>query len=206
MASPEFLPSSREAAPPWAERSSSLASVSIFLADEVGRLLMVQDIEEHGGKWSPVAGYIDDLTGEEPEVAALREAKEELGLDIRLEKLLGVWHYYEKNGHRNENGKPEKHKMHVGYAYTGTILGGTFDMQEEEIQNWGFFTPEEVDQVYRDGKLKTPEYNYVGFELWKKKSEHPLEVVVSNGRTKVPSITFPDADVPGPRESQNGNR
>lgn len=206
MASPESLAPSVEAAPPWAERSSSLASVSIFLADEVGRLLMVQDIDEHGGKWAPVAGYIDDLTGEEPEVAALREAKEELGLDIRLEKLLGVWHYYEKNGFQKEDGKPEKHKMHVGYAYTGTILSGTFAMQKEEIQNWGFFTPDEVDQVYRDGKLKTPEYNYVGFELWKKKSEHPLEVVVSNGRTKVPSLTFIDADGPRSPEFQNGNR
>lgn len=186
----ECAPGSAETLPPWAERSSSLASVSIFLSDEKGRLLMVQDIEEHGGKWSPIAGYIDDLLGEEPEVAALREAKEELGLDVRLEKLLGVWHYYEKNGEVPENGKKEKQKMHVGYAYTGTILGGTFVKQEEEIQNWGFFSPDQVEDMYNQGKLKTPEYNYVGFDLWKKKAEHPLEVVLSNGRTKVPELKF----------------
>lgn len=185
-----------EAAPPWAERSSSLASVSIFLTDEKGHLLMVQDIDEHGGKWSPIAGYIDDLTGEEPEIAALREAKEELGLDVRLDKLLGVWHYYEKNGFPKEEGKKEKHKMHVGYAYTGTILDGTFEMQKEEIQNWGFFTNDEVEELFAKGKMKTPEYNYVGFQLWKKKAEHPLEVVLSNGRTKVPEITFPGVDGP----------
>ena len=186
-----------EAFPSWAERSSSLASVSIFLSDEKGRLLMVQDIAEHGGKWSPIAGDIDDLLGEEPEVAALREAKEELGLDVRLDKLLGVWHYYEQNGHAQEGNKKDKQKMHVGYSYTGTILGGTFEMQQEEIQNWGFFDPQEVEEMFQQGKLKTPQYNYVGFDLWMKKSEHPLEVVLSNGRTKVPELKFtaPDAGV-----------
>ena len=191
MAAKERSPILTTEKPAWAERSSSLASVSIFLSDERGRLLMVQDLDEHGGKWSPIAGYVDDLMGEEPEIAALREAKEELGLDIRLDQLLGVWHYYEKNGiHEapsgNGNGdKNGKVKMHVGYAFCGTILDGTFKMQAEEIQNYGFFTPAEIEQMHIDRKLKTPEYNYDGFKLWEKGTKHPLDIVRSNTRARV---------------------
>lgn len=166
---------------PWMERSSSLLSVAIYLSDKEGRLLMVQDIDEHGGKWSPIAGYIDDLLGEEPEIAAIREAKEELGLDVLLDGFLGVWNYY-------ENGTPDnKHKVHVGYAYTGKILDGTFEMQKEEIQNWGYFSPEQIEELHANGKLKTPEYNYRGFKLWQAGTKHPLEVVQTNRR----SLNFP---------------
>ncbi len=139
---------------------------------------MVQDLEKYGGKWSPVAGYIDDLLGEEPEIAALREAKEELGLDIRLDQLLGVWHYYEQNG-------TDKAKMHVGYAFRGTILDGTFTMQPEEIQNYGFFAPSEIEKMHAGGKLKTPEYNYDGFKLWENGIKHPLDIVRSNTRARL---------------------
>lgn len=168
---------------PWMERSSSLSSVSIFLSDAQGRLLMVQDTDEHGGKWSPIAGYVDDLMGEEPEAAALREAKEELGLSVRLDELLGVWHYYEKNGkHVQDKDSKESCKMHIGYAFRGTILDGTFVMQAEEIQNYAFFTPEQIEQLHAEKKLKTPEYNYDGYKLWAKGTKHPLDIVRSNAR------------------------
>lgn len=172
---------------PWMERSSSLSSVSIFLSDQQGRLLMVQDVDEHGGKWSPIAGYVDDLLGEEPEAAALREAKEELGLSVRLDELLGVWHYYERNGmHVSDpsttQDTKESCKMHIGYAFHGTILDGTFVMQADEIQNYGFFTPEQIEQMHAEKKLKTPEYNYDGFKLWEKGTKHPLDIVRSNAR------------------------
>lgn len=152
----------------------------------------MQDLDKHGGKWSPIAGYVDDLLGEEPEIAALREAKEELGLDIRLDQLLGVWHYYEKNGiheapsDRAATGhETPKVKMHVGYAFRGTILDGTFKMQAEEIQNYGFFAPSEIETMHAEGKLKTPEYNYDGFKLWENGTKHPLDIVRSNTRARL---------------------
>jgi 8-oxo-dGTP pyrophosphatase MutT (NUDIX family) len=136
---------------------------------------MVQDIDSSGGKWSPIAGYIDDLIHEEPEMAALREAKEELGLDVRLDELLGVWHYY-TTGDTENNGKPH---MHVGYAYTGTILGGTYKMQKEEIQNYGFFSPEQFEHMLTMGMIKTPEYNAQGYKLWLEGTRHPRSLVVT---------------------------
>lgn len=162
----------------WKEHSTGFASVSVFLSDNEGRLLMVRDLDTWGGKWSPIAGYIDDLDNEEPEIAALREAKEELGLDVRLEKLLGVWHYYDRMSAEDN----DKVHMHVGYAFTGTILGGTFTPQPNEIQEFRFFTPAEIEELNAQGMLKTPQYNYVGFKLWQSGARHPLDVLQTNGR------------------------
>ncbi len=188
MAGKEFSPVPKEQAV-WKEHTKASASVSIFLSDKLGRLLMVQDVDQYGGKWSPIAGFVDVAYNEEPEMAALREAKEELGLTIRLDELIGVWHYYADDdkdavAYGKEISEPavDKAHMHIGYSYRGTILDGTFIMQEDEIQNYGFFTPEEVEQLYKDGKLKTPQYNYVGFKLWEKGTKHPLTVVQSNSR------------------------
>src|SRR3989344_9330967 len=105
-------------------------------------------------------------------MAALREPKEELGLTVRLDELIGVWHYYDNHdknviayGNPSQTKNSNKVHMHIGYAYRGTILDGTFKMQEDEIQNYGFFTPAEIEEMYRNGKLKTPQYHYVGFKL-----------------------------------------
>ena len=175
---------------PWKEHTNASASVSVFLSDEKGRLLMVQDVDEYGGKWSPIAGFVDVNVNEEPEIAAIREAKEEMGLDVRLDELIGVWHYYAEDdkdavayGKETTNHADKAH-MHIGYAYRGTILGGTYEMQKEEVQNWGFFTPEEIEKMYVDGKLKTPQYNYVGFKLWQAGVRHPLTIVQTrNGKS-----------------------
>lgn len=155
---------------------------------------MVQDIDAYGGKWSPIAGFVDVVYNEEPEMAALREAKEELGLNVRLDELIGVWHYYADDdkdavayGKEPAVPTPNKAHMHIGYAYRGTILDGTFKMQEDEIQNYGFFTPSDIEQMYKDGKLKTPQYNYVGFKLWENGTKHPLSIVQSNSKITNPT-------------------
>lgn len=176
MPRPECQP--RETAP-WKEHTTASASASVFLSDAQGRLLMVQDIDAYGGKWSPIAGFVDVVNNEEPEVAALREAKEELGLNVRLDELLGVWHYYAEDGPKRHD---DKSHMHVGYAYTGTILGGSYNMQPEEIQNYGFFTHDQIEHMHTEGKLKTPQYNYVGFKLWESGTRHPLNVIQTNGK------------------------
>lgn len=190
MAGKELPPVPKEQAV-WKEHTNASASVSIFLSDKLGRLLMVQDIDKYGGKWSPIAGFVDVALNEEPEMAALREAKEELGLSIRLDELIGVWHYYADDdkdavayGKDGESPSVDKAHMHIGYSYRGTILDGTFKMQADEIQNYGFFTPEDVEKMHKDRLLKTPQYNYVGFKLWEKGTKHPLTVVQSNSRAK----------------------
>ncbi|GAB3946489.1 NUDIX hydrolase [Corynebacterium tapiri] len=56
---------------------------TIFAAPEV---LLVK--RSDNGKWTPVTGICDP--GEDPDTTAVREVKEETGLDARVEALLGV--------------------------------------------------------------------------------------------------------------------
>jgi 8-oxo-dGTP diphosphatase len=56
-----------------------------------GRYLLVQEkLEKCYGQWNWPAGHVD--SGETVEHAAIREAKEEVGLDVVLGRKLGEWH------------------------------------------------------------------------------------------------------------------
>jgi ADP-ribose pyrophosphatase YjhB (NUDIX family) len=52
-------------------------------------LLLRRAVEPGFGAWDLPAGYLDP--GESPEQAALRETREESGLQVRLERLVGVY-------------------------------------------------------------------------------------------------------------------
>ncbi|MDY6971590.1 MAG: NUDIX hydrolase [Thermodesulfobacteriota bacterium] len=54
-------------------------------------VLLRRDIEPQKGKWVMPGGYVD--RGEEVEAAAIRETREECGLKIRINRLLGVYSY-----------------------------------------------------------------------------------------------------------------
>jgi len=71
------------------------AAVAIALtdgdqADETALLLTLRaaSLRAHGGQWALPGGRCDD--GETPVVAALRELREELGLDVGDEQVLGL--------------------------------------------------------------------------------------------------------------------
>jgi ADP-ribose pyrophosphatase YjhB (NUDIX family) len=55
-------------------------------------VLLKRGIEPEKGKWVIPGGYVD--RGEEVVAAALREAKEECGIDIRIKNLQGVYSYH----------------------------------------------------------------------------------------------------------------
>ena len=50
---------------------------------------MRRDLYPHRGEWSFPSGFVD--AGETLEQAAVREAKEETGLDLRILRLLGAY-------------------------------------------------------------------------------------------------------------------
>lgn len=60
------------------------------VAERRGKLLLVRrNHEPHFGEWSFPSGYID--RGEVLEEGAIRETKEETGLNVKLTRLLGAW-------------------------------------------------------------------------------------------------------------------
>ena len=64
------------------------AGVIVTLGD--GILLLQRAIEPAYGAWVFPGGFVD--RGEHPEQAAIREAREEAGIDVRLDGVLGVYH------------------------------------------------------------------------------------------------------------------
>ena len=67
-------------------------AVGTIITDDQGRIVLVKRaIEPSYGKWVYPGGYVD--RGEPVHVAAVREAREEAGLDVRLDRLINVYSY-----------------------------------------------------------------------------------------------------------------
>jgi ADP-ribose pyrophosphatase YjhB (NUDIX family) len=96
------------------------------LAVRRGKLLLVQrNHEPKLGEWSFPSGFVD--AGEELHEAAIREAKEETGLDVRVDRLLGAW---STRGERV-----------IFIAYAGRVTGGRIEIGQECI-DVRFFAPD----------------------------------------------------------------
>jgi ADP-ribose pyrophosphatase YjhB (NUDIX family) len=93
-------------------------AVGTIIRDLDARVVLVQRAIEPGyGRWVFPGGYVD--RGEPLEVAALREAREECGLDIRLDGLVNLYSY------------PGRTPIIIVYA--ATLLGGTLAQDEESL-------------------------------------------------------------------------
>ena len=67
-------------------------AVGTIITHDDGRIVLVRRAIEPGyGLWVFPGGYVD--RGEEITAAALREAKEESGLDVRLDGLVNIYSY-----------------------------------------------------------------------------------------------------------------
>ena len=69
-----------------------IAVGTIIRVGDNGKIVLVKRAIEPGyGKWVFPGGYVD--RGEEITLAALREAREEAGLDVRLDHLINIYSY-----------------------------------------------------------------------------------------------------------------
>ncbi|WP_422773002.1 NUDIX domain-containing protein [Plantactinospora sp. WMMC1484] len=114
-----------------------LPSASVLPFDAAGRLLLVRHRGHHDG-WGLVGGAIEP--GESPAEAAVREAKEEIGVEIRLEGLLDVL-----GGPEFEVTYPHGDRAaYVTAVYRAGIVGGTPRPDGDEVVDFGWFDRAEL--------------------------------------------------------------
>ncbi len=117
-----------------------LPSASVLPVDESGRLLLVRHAG-HGDEWGLVGGAIE--IGESPAEAAVREAREEIGVEVRLIRLLDVlggpdYEVKYPNGDR---------AAYVTAAYEAAIVDGTPAVSDGELSEVAWFAPAELPDL-----------------------------------------------------------
>jgi 8-oxo-dGTP diphosphatase len=103
-------------------------AVGTIIVNADGQIVLVRRAIEPGyGLWVFPGGYVDK--GELVTAAAIREAREEAGLEIKLDGLLNVYSY--------------EGRQIVVIVYAATAIGGEL-CHDEECLEVGWFAPAEI--------------------------------------------------------------
>jgi ADP-ribose pyrophosphatase YjhB (NUDIX family) len=120
-------------------------AVGTIISDNDGRIVLVRRAIEPGyGKWVFPGGFID--RGETVEAAALREAREECGLHIRLDRLLNIYSY------------PGNAVIIIAFA--ATMIGGCLGCDDEGLEAQ-MFEPHQIpwdDLAFRSTREALEEF------------------------------------------------
>jgi 8-oxo-dGTP diphosphatase len=101
------------------------------LVEENGRIVLVlRKAEPRAGYWGLPAGYVE--ADESAEEAAIRETREEVGLDVELDDLLGVYSFGD-----------ELHRRGVLILYAAHAVGGLLQAGDDAAEA-DFFAPDEL--------------------------------------------------------------
>jgi 8-oxo-dGTP diphosphatase len=94
-------------------------AVGTIIRSQTGRIVLVRRAIEPGyGKWVFPGGYVD--RGEPLTSAAIREAREESGLDVRLDALVNIYSY--------------AGRAPVIVVYAATAMSGTLCVDDECLE------------------------------------------------------------------------
>ena len=107
-------------------------------------ILLKRAIEPGFGKWVFPGGYVD--RGEEIRTAARREAREEAGLEVRIDRLINAYSY--------------AGRVPVIIVFAATIVGGTLTIDDESSEAKEF-EPEDIpwdDLAFRSTQEALREY------------------------------------------------
>jgi ADP-ribose pyrophosphatase YjhB (NUDIX family) len=147
--SPKSAPKSPKPKPPYAKRVDEVSAGGLVVdtTGKLGLLIGRRDQKDASGKrilWSLPKGHIEE--GETPEEAALREVREETGIESIIEKSLGVIDFWFMAGGKRI------HKTVHHYLFRES--GGSLAPQETEVDEVAWFPLEEIIEklAYPDEK------------------------------------------------------
>lgn len=114
-----------------------------IIRDNENRYLLVQEKQPGAyGLWNLPAGWIDE--GESPQQTAIREAKEEVGLDVKLVSQKPVLSKLNDKGNR------------LLTSFLTEVVGGSLKFPKEEILDAKWIGVEEIE------KLKLEKFGTLG--------------------------------------------
>lgn len=112
--------------------SLKIAVVAGVLIFQDKKFLLVQEKKPAvRGQWNLPAGKVD--LGETLEQAAVREAKEETGFDVKLGRQLGIWH--------------QTLEWPVVHIFTASITGGLLRFPQHELLDARWLTATQVREM-----------------------------------------------------------
>lgn len=100
-------------------------------------LLVQESMASQYGLWNWPAGKVD--VGETIEEAAVREAKEESGYDVKIVRKLGIWQDSAKHASQ--------------HAFEAEIIGGELNFPKDELLDVKWLTKEQIYSM--KDKLRT---------------------------------------------------
>jgi ADP-ribose pyrophosphatase YjhB (NUDIX family) len=113
-------------------------AASAMVADQAGRILLIR--RSDNDLWAIPGGLMD--IGEDIARTVRREVKEETGLDVEPEAIVGI---YSNPGHVIEFPNGEV-RQQFSVCFSCRLLGGELTTSEESLEV-GFFTPAEIEDM-----------------------------------------------------------
>ncbi len=145
-----------------------IGGVRVVILDKENRILMVKQHHDERDIWMVPGGGIEE--GESSMAAAVREMKEETGLDVEIDRL--IWHTEEVSarGQRFVN-------FFMGRIKGGELTLGAdpeFDNEHQVLREVRFMSREEIEQVehlypeyLRDEFWRFLDEDYLGYNAFK---------------------------------------
>lgn len=116
----------------WIHYLQAKLSAAVVIEKNGALLLLQRAYQPWKGSWNLPAGYVE--VDETPEQAAVRETREETGLKIEVDRLLGNYFF---------DDDPRGNGLLV--VFTGKTTGGRLNGSAESTAH-GFFTPAELPE------------------------------------------------------------